>query len=153
MAALGINDYGTTDDLARGMASSFATITRASTPKTLSRQSSESSSPPATSKPLHIDLLLRSCALGLNPRNIPSKGLFVLTDAHLLGKQAKMDYSVTFQLREASFHAIDDVERTVDRDHHASISIKRSPTTTSSKHCTAIPYCGSDPANDGFIHW
>ncbi|KAH7138676.1 hypothetical protein B0J11DRAFT_563608 [Dendryphion nanum] len=122
MALLGINDTGTVDDIALGLASSVATITGASTPsKALSRQSSESSSPSTTSpKPLHIDLLLRSCALGLNPRKIASKGLFVLTDAHLLGRQAKADYSVTFQMREASFHAIDDVGRIANQEDYVS---------------------------------
>ncbi|KAF2017874.1 hypothetical protein BU24DRAFT_407841 [Aaosphaeria arxii CBS 175.79] len=118
MAALGISENGTTDDIALGLASSVATITGVSQPKKLSRQTSEASSPSsANNKPFHIDLLLRSCALGLNPRKIPSKGLFVLTNAHFLGKQSKeTDYSITVELREASIHAIDDVGRIEEQD-------------------------------------
>ncbi|KAL5119714.1 autophagy-related protein 2 [Pleosporales sp. CAS-2024a] len=112
MAALGISEDGTVDDIALGIAASVATITGASSPKSLSRQSSQTSPPTTpTAKPLQIDLLMRNCAIGLNPRKIASKGLFVLTEAHIAGKQAKSDYSVTIELRKASMHAIDDIAR------------------------------------------
>ncbi|KAJ4402071.1 autophagy- protein 2 [Didymella pomorum] len=112
MAALGISEDGTVEDIALGIASSVATITRSKSPQPITRQSSDASSPSApASKPLQIDLLLRSCAIGLNPRNLLSKGLFVLTDAHLNGKQAKKDYFIQLDLRKASIHAIDDVAR------------------------------------------
>ncbi|KAF1851546.1 uncharacterized protein K460DRAFT_373533 [Cucurbitaria berberidis CBS 394.84] len=112
MAALGISDDSTADDIALGIASSVATITGAASPKTLSRQSSQASSPStAAAKALQIDVLLRSCAIGLNPRKISSKGLFVLTEAHIAGRQAKNDYSITVELRKASMHAIDNIAR------------------------------------------
>ncbi|KAF2638210.1 hypothetical protein P280DRAFT_78180 [Massarina eburnea CBS 473.64] len=114
MAALGLAEDGTLDEIAHGLASSVATITRASSPKPLSRQSSASTSPLAATnkKPLHIDVLFRHCALGLNPRKIVAKSLFVLTDAHLLGKQSKnMEYAVELEIRKASVHLIDDVSR------------------------------------------
>jgi autophagy-related protein 2 len=112
MAALGISEDGTVDDIALSLAASVATITGASSPKTLSRQSSQAG-PPATptAKPLQVDLLMRNCAIGLNPRKIASKGLFVLTEAHIAGKQVKSDYFVTLELRKASVHAIDDAAR------------------------------------------
>jgi len=112
MAALGISDDGTVDDIALGIAASVATITGASSAKSLSRQTSQASSPASpTAKPLQVDLLMRNCALGLNPRKITSKGLFVLTEAHIAGKQARSEYNVTLELRRASMHAIDDVAR------------------------------------------
>lgn len=121
MAALGIPEAGTADDIALGIASSVATIT-GSSPQTLSRQSSQASSPPAsTAKPLQIDLLLRNCAVGLNPRKVTSKGLFVLTEAHLAGKQVKADYSLMLELRKASMHAIDDIAR-LEEEHEPSAS-------------------------------
>jgi autophagy-related protein 2 len=123
MAALGLSEDGTADDIALGIASSVATITGASLPPTLSRESSQASSPPMTNvKPLQVDLLLRNCAIGLNPRNTTSKGLFVLTEAHVAGKQAKDDYSVTVELRKASVHAIDDTARLEDECEPASPS-------------------------------
>jgi autophagy-related protein 2 len=113
MAALGISEDGTMDDIALGLASSVSTITGGTSPKTLSRQTSSASdaSGPAT-KPFHVDLLLRNCGIGLNPRKIPSKGLFVLTDAHFAATLAKKDdFDLTVELRKASIHAIDDVAR------------------------------------------
>ncbi|XP_014558299.1 hypothetical protein COCVIDRAFT_94716 [Bipolaris victoriae FI3] len=115
MAALGISEDGTVDDIALGIASSVATITGAHSPQTLSRQSSQANPPSGpTAKPLQLDLLMRNCAIGLNPRKTSSKGLFVLTEAHIAGKQAKNNYSVTVELRKASMHAIDDVARLED---------------------------------------
>lgn len=129
MAALGISEDGTVEDIAVGIASSVATITRSRSPQPITRQASDASSPSTpASKPLQIDLLLRSCAIGLNPRNLPSKGLFVFTDAHLNGKQAKKDYFVQLDLRKASIHAIDDVAR-LDEEHDE--AIPRSATATS----------------------
>ncbi|KZM27361.1 autophagy [Ascochyta rabiei] len=122
MAALGIGEDGTVEDIAVGIASSVATITRSKSPKPISRQLSQASSPSGPiGKPLQVDLLLRSCAIGLNPRNISSKGLFVLTEAHLDGKQAKDDYSVNLDLRKASIHAIDDIAR-LEEEHEEATS-------------------------------
>ncbi|KAF2450787.1 hypothetical protein P171DRAFT_146540 [Karstenula rhodostoma CBS 690.94] len=113
LAALGLSEDGTVDDIALGLASSVATITGATPPATLTRQTSSSSSPvTARTKPLHVDVLFRNCALGLNPRKILAKGLFVLTDARFLGKKmSQTDYSIELELRKASLQAIDDVAR------------------------------------------
>ncbi|KAL1795258.1 hypothetical protein ACET3X_007074 [Alternaria dauci] len=128
MAALGISEDGTVESIAQGLASSVATITGASSAKSLSRQSSHASSPAtATPQPLQVDLLLRNCAVGLNPRKSASKGLFVLTEAHIVAKQAKDDYSVTIDLRKASMHAIDDIVR-LEEEHEPASSF---PSTNS----------------------
>ncbi|KAF2276964.1 uncharacterized protein EI97DRAFT_375734 [Westerdykella ornata] len=121
MAVLGLPEDGKPDDVALALASSIATITGAQSPRSLSRQASEtSSSSSASLNPLHVDLLLRACAIGLNPRAIPSKGLFVVTDAHFLGKQStKVGYSIKADLRKASIHVIDDVNRIVEREMSA----------------------------------
>lgn len=117
MAALGLSEDGTLDDVALGLASSVTTITGATPPATLHRHNSTASSPATTkSKPLHLDLLFRNCAFGLNPRKIPAKGLFVLTDAHFLGKQtSKTNYSIELELRKASIQAIDDIARLTEK--------------------------------------
>ena len=139
MAALGISEDGTIEDIAVGIASSVATITRSKSPQPISRQSSDSSSPSSqATKPLQIDLLLRSCAIGLNPRNVSSKGLFVFTEAHLAGKQAKKDYSVQLDLRKASIHAIDDVARLEREQEEAA---PRS-TTAASRHLQELSRLG-----------
>lgn len=139
MAALGVSEDGTTDDIALGIAASVATITGGSSPKTLSREPSQLSSPSTpNTKPLHVDLLLRNCAIGLNPRKTLSKGLFVLTEAHLAGKQAKDNYSVTFDLRKASFHAIDDTTRLVDQAERP----QRSAVTFGNQHTEELQNMG-----------
>lgn len=131
MAALGLSETGTADDIALGIASSVATITGSSSPKTLTRQSSEASSAStSTTKPLQIDLLLRNCAIGLNPRKMASKGLFVFTDAHVTGKQIKSEYSVQLELRKASVHAIDDIAR-LEEEHEPGLV---SATSTNNRH-------------------
>jgi autophagy-related protein 2 len=139
MAALGIGEDGTVEDIAAGIASSVATITRAKSPQTLSRQSSDTSKlATQASKPLQIDLLLRSSAIGLNPRNAPCKGLFVFTDAHLTGKQAKKDYYIQLDLRKASIHAIDDVARLdIQQEDVAPHS-----TTSTSRHLQELSLLG-----------
>ncbi|RMZ67320.1 Autophagy-related 2 [Pyrenophora seminiperda CCB06] len=139
MAALGISEDATDEEIASGLVSSVATITGASSPQTLSRQSSQVSSPaPGTAapKPLHIDLLLRKCAIGLNPRKSASKGLFVLTEAHVACKQAKSDYTVTLELRKASMHAIDDTARL--EDEHEPVP----PSITTNRHLHELSKSG-----------
>lgn len=113
MAALGLSESGTADDLALGLASSVATVTGIIPPAPLSRQESVASVPAMPKpKPLRLDVLFRNCAIGLNPRKISAKGLFVLTDARFLGNQnSKTDYSVALELRKASLQAIDDIAR------------------------------------------
>ncbi|KAJ8110632.1 hypothetical protein OPT61_g6571 [Boeremia exigua] len=139
MAALGIGEDGTVEDIAVGIASSVATITRPKSPQPISRQSSDSSSPSnRATKPLQIDLLLRSCAIGLNPRNVLSKGLFVFTEAHLTGKQVKKDYSVQLDLRKASIHAIDDVARLEEEQDEPALR----NTTTASRHLQELSHLG-----------
>ncbi|KAF2470991.1 uncharacterized protein BDR25DRAFT_314163 [Lindgomyces ingoldianus] len=129
MAALGILDDGTVDDIALGLASSVATITGGTSPKMLSRHSSESSSSPGGStKPFRVDLLLRCCAIGLNPRKIPSKGLFVLTDAHFTGTVSKKEeIFAAVELRKASIHAIDDTGRLEQNRDYVSAPPASSP--------------------------
>lgn len=139
MAALGIGEDGTIEDIAAGIASSVATITRSKSPQPIRRQSSDSSSPSSrATKPLQIDLLLRSCAIGLNPRNVSSKGLFVFTEAHLAGKQVKKDYSVQLDLRKASIHAIDDTARL---EHEQDGPVPRS-TTSANRHLQELSRLG-----------
>ncbi|KAJ4357612.1 autophagy- protein 2 [Didymosphaeria variabile] len=121
MAALGLSEDGTIDDIALGLASSVATITGATPPAILTRHTSSVSSPVTTkTKPLHLDVQFRNCALGLNPRKIPAKSLFVLTDAHFLGKQtSKTDYSIEMELRKASIQVIDDISRLAEEQRPA----------------------------------
>ncbi|KAF2803045.1 uncharacterized protein BDZ99DRAFT_503439 [Mytilinidion resinicola] len=115
MAALGLSEDGTIEEVVAGIASSVATITGNASPKALSRQSSESTESSRSAKLLHIEVLVRDCALGLNPRKVPSKGLFVLTDTRLSGQLPKNEkLSASLELRKASILIIDDIDRIED---------------------------------------
>lgn len=141
MAALGLSEDGTVDDIALGLASSVVTVTGVSPPKTLTRQSSAATSSPTATKPLHLDILFRNCALGLNPRRMSAKGLFVLTDAHFLGKQTKnIGYSVNLELRKASVQIIDDVARLEEQQSTASSSPRTLTTNAHLRELTALGY-------------
>ncbi|KAF2839399.1 hypothetical protein M501DRAFT_933518, partial [Patellaria atrata CBS 101060] len=113
MAALGLTEEEiSTEDLAASMASSIATVTGHSSPKALTRQSSSSSDYSDSSKrPLHLDILIRDCALGLNPRCLPSRGLFVFTDTHFSGALPdQKGLSATLEVRKASVLVIDNIQ-------------------------------------------
>lgn len=144
MAVLGLVDNGTTEDLISGIASSVATITGPSSPKVLSGQSSESgSSSAAPFKPLQVDLLLRDCALGLNPRKMPSKGLFVLINTRFSGALSKsQELSATLDIRKASVLIIDDIDRIDDPTDPSS-----TPTHTSALGSRQV----TDLCRSGFI--
>ena len=111
MAVLGLKEAMTPDDLAADLAASMATITGTGT-RNLSPQSTKNGDPLGQfSKPLHLDVLLRDCVLGLNPRNMSSKILVVLTDTKLLSNlPGKENIKSTVEVRKASM-LITDQER------------------------------------------
>ncbi|KAK0653957.1 Autophagy-related protein 2 [Lasiodiplodia hormozganensis] len=112
MALLDLSEDCTTDDVALGMASSVATIKRAPSPG-ITRQSSaasERSGPP--SRPMNLDLLLRDCAIGLNPHKSRAKALLVLSDTRFTGSLVQDEaMSTCLDVRKASLLVIDDVDR------------------------------------------
>ncbi|KAI9689853.1 MAG: autophagy- protein 2 [Bathelium mastoideum] len=103
MAVLGIREGGTAEDVVADLAASIATITDHA-PKDLSPQSTKSSEHPESSpKVLHLDVILRDCAIGLNPRNMSSKILVVLTDTKLLSNlPGKENFKLGVDVRRAS---------------------------------------------------
>ncbi|KAL9094653.1 MAG: hypothetical protein Q9165_002922 [Trypethelium subeluteriae] len=111
LAILGLKDGATSDDVLADVAASVATITAAS-PKKLSPQSTRSSDLFGHSPgPLHLDVLFRDCALGLNPRNMSSKVLLVLTDTKLLSNlPGKENLKSVIDVRKASILMIDQEE-------------------------------------------
>ena len=76
-------------------------------PKTYQAADRTTSSTSITS--LRIDLGLRNSAIGLTPRELPSKGLFVLTNARMQYNQGITDFSTTdIDLRKAALLLTDD---------------------------------------------
>ncbi|KAJ5156260.1 hypothetical protein N7492_009063 [Penicillium capsulatum] len=112
MAFLGLGQDSTGGDVVNEMAHSIVNLTENSTRTTekasfsthtsdLSRQST---------KPTRLAVGLRNCVLGLNPRNCPSKGLVVLTNAKFGGTMHGDESSdTTLDIRKASIMVIDDV--------------------------------------------
>ncbi|KAL1647671.1 autophagy-related protein 2 [Diplodia intermedia] len=112
MALLDLSEDCTADDVALGMASSVATIKRAPSPG-ITRQAStgsERAGPPP--RPMNLDLLLRDCAIGLNPHKSRAKALLVLSDTRFTGSLVQ-DEAMTacLDIRKASLLVIDDVDR------------------------------------------
>ncbi|KAF2401800.1 hypothetical protein EJ06DRAFT_361428 [Trichodelitschia bisporula] len=111
MAAMGLSIGATTEDLAASMVSSVATLRGPPSTGTLARQTSGSSAISRSSPtPLHIDLLLRDCAIGLNPDKHPGKAILLFSNAHLATNVAKDPLHAKFEIRKASMLVIDDVD-------------------------------------------
>ena len=101
----------------------------------ISRVDSQSSSDSAKSgldfKTLMMDITFRDCALGLTPRNLPSKCLFVLTNARINGKMPRdEDMDMNMEIRKAAMLLTNDVaflesskqtSRPVQMKHHTSV--------------------------------
>lgn len=110
MAMLDLNEDATREEFVSDLTSSIAGLVN---PHQMSRSRavSEPRSPQSTSdsKPVRLNIALRDCAIGLTPRSIPSKALFVLTDAQFSGGLPDgTDVGLTIELRKASLLIIDD---------------------------------------------
>ncbi|QDS70961.1 hypothetical protein FKW77_007206 [Venturia effusa] len=112
MAVLGMAGAETVEDLASDMVSSIVTV-RLESSQRVSRQDSgaTSASNRSSISPFHVDLLLRDCAIGLNPEKSLSKGIFLLSNARFKANTAaKENFSIGLELRKASILLIDDVD-------------------------------------------
>ncbi|TKA74401.1 hypothetical protein B0A49_03977 [Cryomyces minteri] len=128
MAILGSAEEATLEDVVLDLTASVMTITELP-PTTLARQSSGSSGDSKVStKPLHIDVLLRDCALGLNPRDLPSKGLFVLANTRfttILSTSQELD--ATLDVRRAFILVTNDAQALSNTTRTMSTSRTQSP--------------------------
>ncbi|KAF2429472.1 hypothetical protein EJ08DRAFT_650485 [Tothia fuscella] len=99
MALMGLTNIATVEDLA----ASVMTI-RGDAGSGLERQNSENTTTSrSVSQPMHVDLLLRDCALGLNPDRRSSKGIFLFTNTRItVHASKKEDVTIELELREAS---------------------------------------------------
>lgn len=109
---------GIRDDLAEvtsaDMMSSVSTMTdkqriQASPPTLSAQASTKSEKSTQSSKSLRVDIVLYDVTVGLNPRNSPARGLFVLGDTHFVCTLSKIDEaSATLKINRAALMAIDD---------------------------------------------
>ena len=114
-AALGLSEEVGSERFMSDMVSSIATVTALPdvrrSPADLSIQAL---SRPEDSKlgtpPLGLDIVLKDVLLGLNPRDCPSRGIFLLSQAHIiLAPSQDGELTVTFEMDKSAFLAVDDV--------------------------------------------
>lgn len=107
MAFFGISEQMTSGDVAANMASSLANIAELHpTPEDSHRQS-----PVNPVKPIKLDIAIRDCIVGLNPRGTAARGLVVLNNSSFNGAIQDISTSeATVDLRKASVLIIDDVD-------------------------------------------
>lgn len=129
VAFLGLGQGATGGDLAGEMASSIASLAehsgRATDPSMFATRSEALGQ---ASKPTKLAVVFRDCVLGLNPRNSPSKGLVILSNAKFGGSLHDEESSeATFDVRKASIMIIDNVanEDLMDNLHQRASTISR----------------------------
>lgn len=114
MAVLGLSDTMTAEDAAADLVNSVVTLTGQhveESGKPPSESPSSSAQSTAGSKPVKLDIVFRDCVVGLNPRNLPHKGLVVITDARFSGSVLKrVNPHATLEIKRATFLIIDDVK-------------------------------------------
>lgn len=65
-----------------------------------------------SSRSLKIDVTFRDCAIGLSPKDLKSKGIFLLTNACFCGTLPKNeDFDFLFEIRKASLLLTDEVKK------------------------------------------
>lgn len=142
MRFLGLSQQATTEDLAASMAQSVGTI-RAGIPGTVIRQTSgfSDSSSDSRSKPFQLSILLRDCAIGLNPTDAPAKGVFLLQDAHITFRiSVTAPIKGNIELRKAAVFAIDDIEQLSDDIIATSRASSRGSVTTAHLDLPRVGY-------------
>lgn len=114
-AFLGLGGNSTAQEFAVGMANSVASL--ADLPVTHRHQTSSAPSEisrPDSTKPFRLAVASRDCVIGLNPRDMPAKGLIVLTYAKFTSVLQEDEPSeLVFDIKKATLMIIDDV-RNID---------------------------------------
>lgn len=114
MAITNLSSDGSPEFMVADMISSITTLkgrqqTLDSSPPSLSQSSSRSDKCAMSSRPMRLDIAITDSIVGLNPLNCPSRGLIVLTNAHLNGIIPKVDEAqATLEIKRASILIIDD---------------------------------------------
>ena len=114
MAALGLSDTMTAEDFAAEMVNSVVTLTAQAvqgSPKPPSESPSSSAQSSSSSRPVKLDLVFRDSLVGLNPLNLPHRGLFVIADSRFIGSVLKRDNAcATLEIKKATLLIIDDIK-------------------------------------------
>ncbi|KAF1988554.1 hypothetical protein K402DRAFT_461948 [Aulographum hederae CBS 113979] len=116
MALMGLDERASAEDVEAAMMSSIATVTKMVPPASLQRQASD---PPgdafSNAKPMHVDLLLRDTAIGLNPRGNPAKALLLFASAKFVSSiPVKDDVKADLEIRRSYLMLVNDVDALSD---------------------------------------
>lgn len=115
IAILGLNNGPGAEAIITEMVSSITTVhgypaSDTSPPISAKRTVVSAETSAASSKRLKLDISVRDSIIGLNPRNTPAKGLFVLTHVHLLISRPKVEeVRGLLEIRKTSIMVIDDI--------------------------------------------
>lgn len=100
--------------------------------------SPDRSSSADTSRPMHLDLTMKDCSIGLNPLGLPSKLVVALTDAHIDVAPPKDDkLGVVAELKKTSVLLLDDVAL-LDSTHPSEATSRRRVSDASSRQVVQL---------------
>lgn len=118
VAILGLSEHASGDEVAAELVASIATLTDGIRPLGPSSNTSRNATPAddlrsSKSTPLEFDVVIRDCVIGLNPLELPSKILVVMTEARVSAASPNaQDIKATVELNKAAILVIDDVANT-----------------------------------------
>ena len=93
---------------------SVATVTESLPQKNITEPPHSDNTTSSPNQSLRLKVFLQNCALGLNPRTIQSKGLFVITNAKFLMLLEGNNITSNLDVRKASLLVIDEASRVKD---------------------------------------
>ena len=128
LALIGLDEQSDAEEVVAELAKSAAGLAFAHEPPTMVTKAASDASE-SVKKRINVDLLVHDSALGLNPQNLPSKGLLVLTDARFSSLVPPEDtLTVVLELRKAGLFVADQI-RHDDTDQNSSTrSSQNNPT-------------------------
>lgn len=118
VAILGLSEQASGDEVTAHLAASIAALTDGGRSVGPSRNTLGHVTPPddlrsSTSRPLEFEVVLRDCIIGLNPLELPSKILVVMTEARVSAALPKhQDIKATVELNKAAILVIDNIANT-----------------------------------------
>jgi len=111
LSAMGLSQFESTDTLIADIAASITSLSRSQPAKPMPAISAKRSSETVI-QPLKLHLVLRECAVGLMPRSLPSKALFLLSNAKVTGTLPTNDSaSCQLDIRKGGILIVDDVQK------------------------------------------
>ena len=115
MALFGLSDEATTEDISVNLATSLSTVTgKAQSLLATNPREDLGSVVPNGSQPMKLQISFQDCAIGLNPRDLRSKGLFILSKTKFNMERDEFNVVATLDVHRASLLIIDDVARLAD---------------------------------------